>query len=644
MKKLFFFRSSSSSNGNNNNGSLPSTDKQVYWDIPLETGLNSHGGDKADNSFRSPKGLFSKSRKQVYDNPTSSSMSSYLRRSRSMSSAGFLVDGLEQRDFSCIDDQSRSPSSSINSAAHQRCDHQSRRRAITPERQAKAKRFESTTIQNAYGQDRSGSSGSSKSHHDSSGSSTSSNISSKVLDRYIDGEHQQERSKPKNTALQRNFAVNGNAGGKLPPRVQYTAPASPTDGGNDKHRSQSFREAKGTRLHFSSRDWVENGFGHESPRRLAKNVIERLSQTHSFRKSSLKEFNHDIPITIEDIYAGSMNKCVDSNIDIPSQKSYSPEEPYETINSYNGDDFVGSQNQTGLLGNNFGDMNTVQQEMLELWNYREDLRKLSRRNITEDRLSLAIEVSSLLNNRISERDASREELRLAKTELESQTRRLEKEKSELQSALEKELDRRSSDWSLKLEKYQLEEHRLRERVRELAEQNVSLQREVSSFSEREAESRSVITYSEQQLKHLTSKLEEVSKEKHELIENLSELQDKYKVAEEDLNCIKRNFEEKDKECKELQKSTARLLRTCKEQEKTVEGLREAYGEEIEKKLSLEEFDKRVTKMQMEQMRLTGAELALRREAESHRIEIDSLRHENIGLLNRLKCNGKRLVL
>ncbi|KAJ9175604.1 hypothetical protein P3X46_014145 [Hevea brasiliensis] len=670
MKKLFFFRSSSSNNGNNNNGSLPSTDKQVYWDIPLETGLNSHGGDKADNSLRSPKGLFSKSRKQVYDNPTSSSTSSYLRRSRSMSSAGFLVDGLEQRDFSCIDDQSRSPSSSINSAAHQRCDHQSRRRAITPERQAKAKRFESTTIQNAYGQDRSGSSGSSKSHHDSSGSSTSSNISSKVLDRYIDGEHQQERSKPKNTALQRNFAANRNAGGKLPPRVQYTAPASPTDGINDKHRSQSFREAKGPRLHFSSRDWVENGFGHESPRRLAKNVIERLSQTHSFRKSSLKEFNHDIPITIEDIYAGSMNKCVDSNIDIPFQKSYSPEEPYETINSYNGDDFVGSQNKTGLLGNNFGDMNSVQTEDagdVELQRRSKEAEQrvllLSEeldqecfldggfdipsliqniRNITEDRLSLAIEVSSLLNSRISERDASREELRLAKAELESQTRRLEKEKSELQSALEKELDRRSSDWSLKLEKYQLEEHRLRERVRELAEQNVSLQREVSSFSEREAESRSVITYSEQQLKHLTSKLEEVSKEKHELIENLSELQDKYKVAEEDLNCIKRNFEEKDKECKELQKSTARLLRTCKEQEKTVEGLREAYSEEIEKKLSLEEFDKRVTKMQMEQMRLTGAELALRRQAESHRIEIDSLRHENIGLLNRLKCNGEEI--
>ena len=46
-----------------------------------------------------------------------------------------------------------------------------------------------------------------------------------------------------------------------------------------------------------------------------------------------------------------------------------------------------------------------------------------------------------------------------------------------------------SDWTIKLEKYQSEEERLRERVWELAEQNVSLQREVSSFHEREAESR-----------------------------------------------------------------------------------------------------------------------------------------------------------
>ncbi|KAF2318639.1 hypothetical protein GH714_009499 [Hevea brasiliensis] len=364
MKKLFFFRSSSSDNGNNNNGCLPSTDKQDYWD-GWEGGLNNQSGDKADNNFQSSKSLFSKSRKQVYDNPASSSTSSHLRRSHSMSSAAFLVDGLEQRDFSYMGDQSRSPSTSISSAAR---------------------------------------------HHDHPSSCGDMNI------------------------------------------VQ-----------------------------------IEDAVDVELQRR-SKEAEERV-----------------------------------------------------------------------LL---------LSEEL--------------------DR-ECFLQGSGSFELRISERDTSREELRLAKAELESQTQRLQKEKSELQSALEKELDRRSSNWSLKLEKYQLEEQRLRARVRELAEQNVSLQREVSSFSEREEKSRSVITYSEQQLRHLTQ------------------------------GC-KRNFEEKDKECKELQKSTARLLRTCNEQEKTVEGLQEAFSQEIEKKQLLDKYDKHVTKLQMEQMRLTGVELALRREVESHRIE------------------------
>ncbi|EEF37315.1 ATP binding protein, putative [Ricinus communis] len=620
MKKLFFFRSSSSNNENNNSGSLPSTDKQVYWEMPLENELNSHG--KAENGFRSPKGFFSKSRKQVYDNSSSSS-SSFLRRSRSMSSAAFTVDE-PQNDFSCIGDQSRSPASSISSAAYQQREHPS--------------------------------------------GSSSSNVSSKVLDRYIDGEQELERSKPKSNTFQRNFAGNGNFGGRLPPRIQYTNPASPTDGVKDKPRSHSFREAKGTRHHFSSKEWVDNGFGHESPRRLAKNVIARLSQTHSSHKSSLKEFNYDVPITIEDIYGGALNKCFDSNVDVPSRKSYSAEEPYEISHGYHTDDFAGSQKQ---LGNNFVDLNSVQTEdavdaELQQRSKEAEERVLllseeldqecflpdsgfdvpslihAIRNLTENKLSLAIEVSGLLVSRISERDTYKEELSLAKSELESQTKRLEKEKSELQTALEKELDRRSSDWSSKLEKYQLEEKRLRERVRELAEQNVSLQREVSSFSERETESRSVITYSEQQLGHLNSRVEEVSKENHDLRENLSELQEKHAVVEEDLNCIKRNFKEKDKECKELQKSIARLLRMCSEQGKTIEGLREAFSEEIEEKQSLDKFEKHVMKLQMEQMRLTGVELALRREVESHRIELDSLRQENIILLNRLKGKGEEL--
>ena len=96
----------------------------------------------------------------------------------------------------------------------------------------------------------------------------------------------------------------------------------------------------------------------------------------------------------------------------------------------------------------------------------------------------------------------------------------------MQSALEKELDKRSSDWSFKLEKYQLEEQRLCERVRELVEHNVSLQREVSSFSKREIESKSVMAFIDQQLKGLTDKTETMKNEIIDFQQNLLELQEK----------------------------------------------------------------------------------------------------------------------
>lgn len=523
-------------------------------------------------------------------------------------------------------------------------------RTSTPERH-QVKHFEVPAIQNTHGLKRPGSAGSSRMQHDSSGSSStcSSNVSSKILDRYIDGE-QEERGRQENNYSNRNLNANGNGGGRRPPRVQITAPNSP--------RAHSFREAKSSRFRLSSKDWAENGFGHESPRRLAKNVVERLSQAHVMQPTHAKEFDHDIPVTIEDIYGRS---------DLVGQKTYPLDEPYDTISKYHGDDYSSLQKHFyGEKCNGLNSDETVEDMDVELQRRLEEAEEkvmlLSEeleqesflrdsgynvpsliqtiRNLTEQRLSFALEVSNLLQVRIAERASAKKELRLAKVELESQTRRLEKEKNELQSALETELDRRSTDWSLKLDKYQLEEQRLRERVRELAEQNVSLQREVSSFNVRETESISVITNAEQQLKELTTRMGEMRGENQGLQENLSELQEKHRASEEDRVCLRKNFEERDKECKDLHKSITRLLRTCREQEKTIDGLREGFSEEFRKNQSSERFDKHVSKLQMEQMRLTGIELALRRELDSHRFEVESLRHENIHLLDRLRGNGK----
>lgn len=657
MKKLFFFRSSASGSANSVGNSPPSTDKTCY--PPFENRLTDPVGERCANNLRSPRGLFTKSRNQASDSQSSSTCSgSGLRKSRSLSSANFLAEAFERKNSSSsLSDQSRSP------ARHQHSEYSPCRRTITPEKQSsKLKEFDETAYRNGNGFKKPGYI---VSYDDASLSSNcSSRVSNKVVDRYIDGEQHQERSRPKKTFQKIHT---GRDGGNRPPRVQYTAPTSPTDSVKCKPRAQSFREVKSACLHYSSGDWVESGFGHESPRRLAKNVIERLSQTTVFPKISSKEFDHDIPITIEDIYGDSLKKCSNGEVvihdDIPSHETDETTKRYHSENSSGfqmphvchmekceplctdviGDDMdfelqsrlEGAQQRVAFLSQEF-------EQGHFLIDISFDVPTLIRtvRNLSEDRMSLAVEVSELLQSKISDRASLKEELRLAKIELESKTRRLEKEKKELQSGLEKELDRRSSDWSSKLEKFQLEEQRLRDRVRELAEQNVSLQREVCLISEKETECRSSMTYSEQKVKELMEKLEVLSTNNHEFERTISELQEKYVATKENGELLKRNFQEKEKECKELHKSTARLMRTCSDQEKTIEALREGFSDEFGKQRSPEMTDKHLAKLRTEQIRLTGIELALRRELESTRREKDSLRRENISLLSRLNCNGK----
>ncbi|KAL7611937.1 hypothetical protein Lser_V15G08659 [Lactuca serriola] len=533
MKKLFFFKSSTSNN------QAPSQSKENSF------------GDGVQDTHKS------RSKKAAFEDQNQIQTSPHLRRSRSFSS-GTFVDSVMLRT------QSDSACSSSSNVSHKQSAPRSSRRALTPERHSRAKWFEENTgVDNVSLE---------------SSSYCSTNASNKILDRYIDGEQYQEKiNRNNNSNIKGHHSQNG--GGKRPPRFQYAAPSSPppptaTEGGGltQKPRSHSFRDPnRESKLYMSTRDWVENGVVHGSPRKLAKQVIERLSQSRVLPRVDSKDFEHDIPITLEDIYGGSHNHLSPDGLDD------------------DGDD---------------------------------------------DDCSRVLEY---------EESEEADEVSLLRAELHSRTRKLEKEKKELQAALEKELDRRSTEWSMKLEKYQMEEHRLRERVRELAEQNVSLQREVSLYGERELDSQSRVEHSGQQVKDLTLRMEEVAEENQNLHQNLSELQDKYRAAEEDRDCFKRNYIEKEKECKELHRAVTRLLRTCNEQEKTIEGLREGVSKEVRKNGSLENsnFDQELrSKLQMEQLRLTGVEQALRKEVESYRVEVDSLRHENINLLHRLKGSSK----
>ncbi|KAL7109063.1 hypothetical protein ACP275_06G152100 [Erythranthe tilingii] len=620
MKKLFFFRSHSSNTVNNNQLSPPSTDKQVYWEKPTE---------KVDKSVKNKHGF----EEQEFGS------SPCLRRSLSFSSGSPYETGKGPS-------KNYNPTGSPCHATYYSNKHSSRPRALTPERQPRSKRVDDARRVEKFDRVIS------RANSDllESSSHCSSNVSNKVLDRYIDGEQQMEEFEPKANYFTKNQFENGNGLVKRPPKFQFSAPVS-HDGRIQKPKSQSFRETK----HVG-----ENGYGNESPRKLAKNVVERLSKSQFFPTMRSKESDGDSPITIDDVYGRNMNRCSNAYADEVSSRKCTMdwhmetnEEMPEFLEGSFSDDkerageyidiltdtdvelfkkFKEAEDRAAILSKEFERGNFFEFRELSVPTLIQKIRSL-----TEEKVNMAIEVSAILEDRIAEKALFREKLKIARED--AQSRRLEKEKNELQLTLERELDRRSTEWSHKLDKLQAEEHRLRERVRELAEQNVCLQREVSSSGEREMDSRTRITNSENQLGNLSAQVKEAKEENQYLQKTLSEMQEKTRAAEEDLDCIRRNYEEKVTECKDMHQSISRLQRTCSDQGKTIDGLR-GLCEELGKKISQENFDFEFVKLPVEHMRLTGVEHALRKEVESYRVEVDSLRHENIDLLNRLKSNGK----
>nr|XP_019706138.1 MAR-binding filament-like protein 1 [Elaeis guineensis] len=502
----------------------------------------------------------------------------------------------------------------------------------------------------------------------------------RILDRYVDGELQDIKSQKdsqkhvfdtKNDCCISENRVFPSSG--RPPQAQPTAPSSPSYS-KDCLRTYSFQEVKDACRHLSAQDWTRDDLRPASPQRHMTKTQE--NPLHSFHEKSMiksQDYDSETITTIEDIYEDSSEPLPSLTLnDIGQHCSTDCTPPFENFNNCCNKELLGFQRQNSFPKN--GSMDTKNDKgtssVLLEWDIDEELIKKTEeveqmivllsqkdfeleelqncslnvpallqtfRNITEDRKKLAVELLSQIKFRLAERSSTKEGLKQAKLELDIRTRRLEKEKNELQSSLEKELDRRSSNWSIKLEKFQSEEQRLRERVRELAEQNVSLQREISSLKGSEVDNRNRIMNSEMQVNDLTASLEQVKTENHELHQALSKLQEQLNGAEEDREFIRRSYKEKERENKELQKVVVRLQRVCSEQDKTINGLRQGYNDEIGNQ-SVERGG-HVSRLQMEQLRLTGVEQNLRKEVESLRHEVESLRHENIGLLSRLQATG-----
>uniref|UniRef100_A0A0D9VTG6 DUF7653 domain-containing protein n=1 Tax=Leersia perrieri TaxID=77586 RepID=A0A0D9VTG6_9ORYZ len=262
--------------------------------------------------------------------------------------------------------------------------------------------------------------------------------------------------------------------------------------------------------------------------------------------------------------------------------------------------------------------------------------------LIEDRKQLALQLSSQIKACLTERFAAKEQCKRFKVELDTRTRRLEKEKSDVQSTLEMELDRRSNDWSVKLARFQSEEQRLRERIRELAEQNVSFQREVTLLESNRMDTSKKITSLELQNKQLNDELQKVKKEHDNLLKSSVELNDNLMKTAEERNQILECLKEKGDDNKALHTVIARLQRVSNEQEKTITGLRQSFNAELENR-SLGTSES-INRMQMELIRLTGVEQKLRREIQSCNCEVESLRKENIAILNRLQNSDNKLSI
>ncbi|XP_057520402.1 uncharacterized protein LOC130800770 [Amaranthus tricolor] len=626
MKKFFFFRSS--------------TEKIV-------------SSEKSPNVVQQNKGSDSSRLSKTLDVGNDFG----LRRSRSFSSAAFLGNSRE-RNLLCLSDQSSSSSTSSESVKTQQHNRSSRYCTLTPERQVKSRRQSADSHDNDFGGWKPAAVRSLQASYRSRNASiSSSDVSNEVLDLYIDGEQHYQQGSPRNKASAKSHTRAGRV--KKPPRVHYTAPGSLVGSIKDKPRTDSFRGAKGADHHLSSRDWVEAGFRHESSQELAKRVVEKLCQSRDYSRINLNNPDPDVPITIDDVYSKSLRgedalklnnpSCIELPSDTPAYGFQAEHCQCLEHDSYGSCD-AGDDDEFNMeLKSKFKeaqDRILVLSEELEQESFLLDVdynvpALIHRiRNLAEEKISLALEVSAALENQIADRTSLKEQLTSAELDFDLRMQRLLEEKNEMQLTLEKELDRRSSDWSLKVEKYETEEQRLRERVRELAEQNVSLQREVSSFSETETERKNMITLYEKQIKDLTSMLELAREENRALQDSNCELQEKYKTTEEGRVFIQRSFGEKEEECKQLHSCVTRLVKTCSEQEKAMEGLRGELMELVQKKHDMDSFDKHIQKLQMEQIRLIGVELSLRREIESYKQEVDSLRIENVKLLERLKACGK----
>ncbi|KAJ8449711.1 hypothetical protein Cgig2_001367 [Carnegiea gigantea] len=617
MKKFLFFKSSSNG-GEDHEMSKTMRDKKHYVETRWKTMVSGNLEKKFQNAERfSPM-----SERKSSERNTMARRSIVLRRSRSLSmSSGADENGrLGKEDLSDLRNRRKFPSSS-NGASAPLSDCSEWQFQYT-DRDSKPEKYNQPTIQMPGDEvlfDRACSVPSYSSSPQSSSGSTS--IPGQVLDLYVDGEHHQ----------QMKFGIGDQRSSKSTDLLK----------GRSHSSSNLFVSS-----HDVSRDLLGSKSQHESPRKLAKDVVEKLLKLEQFcdSKPGYEHLDGHRYFSV-DGGSGKGSPCPDVNSeDNLSSKKRAPflRRECQDSSSQKEDDtdsvlrrkLEETKQRAMILSRELS-----HDSSFEYYSSNLSALPMSRDQLEEER-KLSLEISDQLQGRIAERTAARAAVAAAKEAMNSMVLKLKREKDELEYCFHRELDRRADEWASKVQELQSEERRLRDQERELSEQNVSLQKEVSSYYTKEQEYNDRLSQMQADLKDTRAKMDQARSDNEGLQRELSEIQDKLKVAEDTGSFMERNYKEKEKENTGLMKLVARLQGTCSQQERTIDGLRQSLTLETEKQQTSDKVGKLTLNLQMEQLRLTEVEQALRRQLETCRVESESLRHENIYLFERLNGIGR----
>ncbi|KAJ7519920.1 hypothetical protein O6H91_20G060200 [Diphasiastrum complanatum] len=234
------------------------------------------------------------------------------------------------------------------------------------------------------------------------------------------------------------------------------------------------------------------------------------------------------------------------------------------------------------------------------------------KELQEAKRSLALEVAAELRQRIAERDSAKRMMGFIKTAVDSYVKVSEREKQELQSGLEKELESKH-----------VENTELRERIKKLEEEKAGLQIELTSVSSQDNVLGEKVRNFELLMKGHRKRVEEAEKTILHLRQASVYAQKRHKEVEEELQALRKSNQEREGENHVLRRSLSRLQQLCQDHENNKKQV--AY-QCLNKSPSDGDYFKHWNKTQLQQelLRLSRIEKTLQGELYASRLEANTL--------------------